>query len=366
MLVPAGPRSFADEKPVPAASGPRMVLPSDTLEFGKVRAGKVISHSFPFRNPGTETLVIEDIRTGCTCTVAGKYDARLDPGGKGTIELEVDTTTLKGRINRTVRVLNNTEGGVGLLHIRGEVWQPFKVTPSAAVFRQGKKRKAKEQTLRLENLTGKPVKLSTPTCDSPSFAPRLRTLREGQLYELVVATVPPFEGGSLRALVTIPTSDPETPVLRVKAMAHVSLDVSVIPPQLRFPSPVVGPTTRSATLRHVRGTPFEVGGFSVSDERVDVQLVEDKQKDRGYRVEVTLPGGFTIPPEGIEVQISTDVPSASELTLVLVPLADPAARRRRHFRGKDESAGEKAATDAPARPAEDPPQDVDSSQIPRG
>lgn len=59
---------------------PRLKIRSDRFEMGAVPKGCTVSHSFLFRSIGEDTLVIDEIKTGCGCTVAPLERNRLAPG----------------------------------------------------------------------------------------------------------------------------------------------------------------------------------------------------------------------------------------------------------------------------------------------
>jgi hypothetical protein len=68
--------------------GPAIRFESDIYNFGEAKLGEVISHTFPFFNPGSDTLVLESVRPSCpSCTNIDEYDEKVVPGGKGKIRI---------------------------------------------------------------------------------------------------------------------------------------------------------------------------------------------------------------------------------------------------------------------------------------
>lgn len=76
-------------------------------DFGKVTEGKVVEYTFEFENSGTAELKIKDIKTSCGCTAALVSSELLEPGEKGTLKVELDTSNRKGRMSRTVTINSN-------------------------------------------------------------------------------------------------------------------------------------------------------------------------------------------------------------------------------------------------------------------
>ncbi len=88
-------------------AGAKIYFPQTTYNFGKVKQGSVVDHTFKFRNNGKETLVVKDIQTSCGCTAALISNKEVKPGEDGTIRVELDTTGKDGKISRTVTISSN-------------------------------------------------------------------------------------------------------------------------------------------------------------------------------------------------------------------------------------------------------------------
>lgn len=56
-------------------------------DFGTVDDGKVVRHSFAFRNDGQAPLRIQRVRSGCGCLYARSSGPVFEPGETGTIEV---------------------------------------------------------------------------------------------------------------------------------------------------------------------------------------------------------------------------------------------------------------------------------------
>jgi hypothetical protein len=75
--------------------------------FGSVKEGKVVEYVFGFENSGNAQLKIKDIKTSCGCTAALVSSKLVEPGSKGTLRVELDTSNIKGKMTRTVSVNSN-------------------------------------------------------------------------------------------------------------------------------------------------------------------------------------------------------------------------------------------------------------------
>jgi len=76
-------------------------------DFGNVKEGKVVDHTFKFENSGKSPLKIKDIKTSCGCTVALISSELLKPGEQGTLKVELDTSNRGGKMSRTITIKSN-------------------------------------------------------------------------------------------------------------------------------------------------------------------------------------------------------------------------------------------------------------------
>ena len=108
-----------------SADSSMAVIAFNELEhnFGQVKAGRKVRHTFNFENKGTEPLVIQSVRTTCGCT-APRYDRRpIAPGRRGRIEVEFDTSGRNGIQTQSVTINSNATVPVVVLRITADVTQ---------------------------------------------------------------------------------------------------------------------------------------------------------------------------------------------------------------------------------------------------
>jgi hypothetical protein len=93
-----------------------------SFDFGKIPAGTPASHEFTFTNTGDTPLVISSVKASCGCTVAAYSKDSIAPGAKGFVKATYNAANV-GLFTKTVTVNANTQEGVVVLTIRGEVVQ---------------------------------------------------------------------------------------------------------------------------------------------------------------------------------------------------------------------------------------------------
>lgn len=89
---------------------PRIAFTATTFDAGLVRQGDSIRHRFEFRNAGGRPLRLLDLRASCDSTVTQDAPNVVAAGGRGSIEVEIDTTSLAGPVRRTMTLFANDPG----------------------------------------------------------------------------------------------------------------------------------------------------------------------------------------------------------------------------------------------------------------
>lgn len=104
------------------SSGALLFLPENQFNFGQVKEGTTVSHTFELVNKGSDILEIKDVKTSCGCTAALVSSSNLKPGEKGTLKVDLDTKGRKGKMSRTISIVSNdAEQSTKVITIYAEV-----------------------------------------------------------------------------------------------------------------------------------------------------------------------------------------------------------------------------------------------------
>jgi glutathione peroxidase len=145
-----------DGKTKPAA--PKIALEEREHNFGKVKEGEEVSHTFKIKNEGAAELVIHNVSPACGCT-ASDFTRKLAPGEEGKITLAVKTAGMNGKNDRYADVFSNDAAQAGL-----KLWLHMDVYKgdSGAAGSEGANNMAEKSVLdfTLKNIEGKETKLS--------------------------------------------------------------------------------------------------------------------------------------------------------------------------------------------------------------
>jgi hypothetical protein len=86
---------------------PKIYFPEIQYDFGVVKEGAIVTHTFKIVNKGKARLDISDIKTSCGCTAALVSNKQIAPGKNGTIKVDLDTKNRQGKMSRTITITSN-------------------------------------------------------------------------------------------------------------------------------------------------------------------------------------------------------------------------------------------------------------------
>ncbi len=86
--------------------GPKIQLVENNYDFGTVLQGPAVKHIFKFKNAGTDTLRIEQVKTSCGCTAA-ESSKIIAPQDEGQIAVTFNTANQMGKVSKTVFIYSN-------------------------------------------------------------------------------------------------------------------------------------------------------------------------------------------------------------------------------------------------------------------
>lgn len=108
-----------------ATNGVEVSFEEEAFNFGKIKQGEVIEHTFNFTNTGTTDLFIKQVRPACGCTAVDWPKEAIKAGKTGVIKLKFNSAGKLGKQHKTAAVLTNREpNGTFSLALDGEVFNP--------------------------------------------------------------------------------------------------------------------------------------------------------------------------------------------------------------------------------------------------
>ncbi|PVY38203.1 DUF1573 domain-containing protein [Pontibacter virosus] len=98
-----------------------MSFASTEYDFGTIKEGEVVEHTFKFTNTGKSPLVIESASASCGCTAPDWTKTPVAPGEEGEVKVRFDSRNKPGQQSPTVTVRANTEPNIVRVFMKGNV-----------------------------------------------------------------------------------------------------------------------------------------------------------------------------------------------------------------------------------------------------
>lgn len=100
---------------------PVMTFVQTEHDFGDIKPGEIVKHTFEFTNTGKTPLLIENAQASCGCTTPSWTKEPVKPGDKGTIEVQFDSHGKSGIQNKQVAIRANTTPGTTSIAIKANI-----------------------------------------------------------------------------------------------------------------------------------------------------------------------------------------------------------------------------------------------------
>lgn len=99
----------------------KMTFDQPIFDYGEVKEGTVVKHSFKFTNTGKVPLLINNAHSTCGCTVPKWPEKAVAPGESGEITVEFKTVDKLDFQEKPVTITANTYPSTTKVYLRGYV-----------------------------------------------------------------------------------------------------------------------------------------------------------------------------------------------------------------------------------------------------
>jgi len=90
-------------------------------DFGKIKEGEKVRHSYKFKNTGTSPLMISKVTVSCGCTTPYFSKEPIAPGGEGEIVLEFNSSSKEGAQQKNAIIHSNAQQDKMSIGLKAEV-----------------------------------------------------------------------------------------------------------------------------------------------------------------------------------------------------------------------------------------------------
>ncbi|MEI6566367.1 MAG: DUF1573 domain-containing protein [Verrucomicrobiota bacterium] len=310
-----------------SAPAPKIAFEAPIFDFGKVKMGDLVKHTFYFTNIGSGILNLSNVQPSCGCTAAGDWTRQVEPGKTGIIPVQFNSANFNGQVHKTVTVTSSDPiQPAVMLQINGTIWRPIDINPQFAILNIPSDGPANSSIVRVINNTDEPLTVFPPESNNPKLTATLHTNIPGKEYQFVISAVPPLTSGNFQGQITAKTSSTNMPLLTVTAWANVQPAVMVMPPQIVLPpAPLGGDTTPTITIQNNSSSLIQVSDLSISISNITPQL-HQTVPGKTFSISVPFPKGFELPAHiPAELTLKTTHPQAPSIRIPItqIPRATP-------------------------------------------
>ena len=102
-------------------AGPQIQFEEMKYDFGSIKTGDVVEHTFKFKNVGTQPLVISNIGVSCGCTTPDWTREPVMSGKSGTVTAKFNSAGKMGMQNKVLTIESNSAAGNAMVSLVGDV-----------------------------------------------------------------------------------------------------------------------------------------------------------------------------------------------------------------------------------------------------
>jgi len=103
----------------------KFVFEEQTVDFGFIKMGEEIDHSFYFKNVDKKAHSISNVQASCGCTMAAYPFIPIEPNEKGKIDVHFNSKGRFGRQTAEITIFIEGESEVYNLYLKGVVSAPL-------------------------------------------------------------------------------------------------------------------------------------------------------------------------------------------------------------------------------------------------
>lgn len=143
-----------------AGAAPQLTAAEASFDFGTVMKGEKVEHTFVFHNTGTAPLVIDRVKSSCSCTASLLSDKEIPVGGSGSVQAVFDSSRFRGKVHKTLYLYSNDPLQPQFeFQLQGEVLVALLATPASLDFGKVAVGADAQLTLQVKNSSSAPLRI---------------------------------------------------------------------------------------------------------------------------------------------------------------------------------------------------------------
>lgn len=117
--------AYSQEVAKSEVNGPVITWKESTYDFGDIRQGDKVEHTYVFTNTGNQPLIITNVQVTCGCTTPKGFPRDpIAPGESGEITVAFNSAGKVGKHNKVVTVISNSVGKTNQISFSTNILRP--------------------------------------------------------------------------------------------------------------------------------------------------------------------------------------------------------------------------------------------------
>ncbi len=117
-----GPAAVAtDSLSKAAAQLGKVEFAESAFDFGQVKEGEQVKHTFVVKNTGDAPVIISKVTASCGCTQPEFSKSPILPGGTSEIHVTFNSEGQVGKQQKIITIQSNASNGLTTVQLKGEV-----------------------------------------------------------------------------------------------------------------------------------------------------------------------------------------------------------------------------------------------------
>jgi hypothetical protein len=265
-------------------------------DFGTVRQGDIVVHTFTLPGAAAALSAIDRVDLS-HAGMSARFSPRVQAGRSASVTVTWDTGRVMGPVEgqAVVRWADQSRAALTLT-LKGTVRPVIEVLPYPAVFFSVYRDESAEQMITILNRDDVPLHISRVEAAGEHFTARLREVRPGREYQVVVAVPSGGEPGRYLEALFLHTGHPTRPRVPIAVNVLIKRDVYANPEVVDFGEVSLDEIRRSPSLLDLltqtflvkrRGGPFEIR--SVRSDLVALRIAKSPDgPSQTFRFDVAL------------------------------------------------------------------------------
>ncbi len=213
---------------------PRGKVLDETYDFGSVKQGSLVTHTFAISNTGAARLRVAGVTLSMSGMKVRVTPADLPAAGVGIVALELSTETLAGKIDGEAQIhWNDPTQPVVSLKVKGMVIPPITIEPIPAIFISTYSDEPAERSLTVKNNEARPIAITTVE-HSQRLAVSVANVEAGRLFVVTARSEKGTPVGRYEESLTLVTDKPGENRIELPVHLWVKPDLYANPEAIDF------------------------------------------------------------------------------------------------------------------------------------